>query len=193
MSCSVKNYPLAAGQALANVSVDFKHSFFPIISKAKVVISGDIIDFNKGAVVKSEVEKFPIGLENKRENELNVASEMVYFEYESKLKLGKIVGYGLTRVKVMSLSERDRLRIKRVPVRKLFFMNKNEAILETNFNIGDEVTYVDEIVDENGAYRNVLRSGTVFGLGQKGAVIKYNVEDVPLFFVVEYEKISLKE
>ncbi|RYM36084.1 hypothetical protein ERX46_03560 [Brumimicrobium glaciale] len=188
-----KNYPLAPGQALANVSVDFKRSFFPIISKAKVVISADIIDFNEGAVVKSEVEKFPIGLENKRENELNVASEMVYFEYESKLKLGKIVGYGLTRVKVMSLSERDRLRIKRVPVRKLFFMNKNEAILETNFNIGDEVTYVDEIVDENGAYRNVLRSGTVFGLGQKGAVIKYNVEDVPLFFVVEYEKISLKE
>lgn len=188
-----ENYPLSSGQALANVSVDFKRSMFFLVFTLKAVVSADVIDFNEGAVVKTDVEKFPIGLENKRNNDLNINSEMVYFEYQGKFQLGKIVGYGVTNIKVMALSDVDRLRIKRVPLRKLFFLNKNEAILETNFNVGDEVTYTDEIVDDGGAYKNVLRSGTVFGFGQKAAVIKYNVEGVPKFFIVDYDKISLKE
>ena len=188
-----ENYPLTKGQALANVSVDFKRSFFPIVSKVKVIISADIVGFNEGAVIKTKLKEFPIGLDNKRENDLNINREMVYFEYQGILKLGKIIGYGFNRVKVMSRSDRDRLRIKRVSVRKLFFINKNEAILETNFNIGDEVTYVDEIVDEKGADKNVTRFGIIFGFGQKAAVIKYNLEYVSMFSVIEYKKISSKE
>lgn len=188
-----KNYPLENGQALANVSVDFKRSFFPIVSINKVVISADIVDFNEDAIVKSKNTEFPIKLDNERENDLRLSSEMVYFEKHGELKLGKIVGYGETKVKVMLHSDLNRLRIKRLPIRKLFFKNKNDAVIKTDFNIGDQISYVDETNKENSEIADVMLFGTIVGLGQKAAIIEDIIENVPMLFIVEYDKISIKE
>ena len=39
-------YPLTNGMLLANISVDFKRSFYLVASVTEVTLSGDIIDFN---------------------------------------------------------------------------------------------------------------------------------------------------
>ncbi len=39
------NYPLKEGQALANVTVDFKNSFIIIINVEKVTVTADIVEF----------------------------------------------------------------------------------------------------------------------------------------------------
>lgn len=62
-----RNHPLSSGQALGNVSVDFKRSFYFVASTLKVVVSADIIDFNENAVVETEVKKFPIGVKSMKE------------------------------------------------------------------------------------------------------------------------------
>jgi len=41
----MQNNPLKDGQALANVTVDFKYSSFVIVMKEKVTVSADIIEF----------------------------------------------------------------------------------------------------------------------------------------------------
>ena len=43
-------YPLKKGQALANVTVDFKRSAYFIVYTTKVTISADIVDFNEAGV-----------------------------------------------------------------------------------------------------------------------------------------------
>lgn len=41
----MQNYPLKDGQALANVTVDFKNSFVFFIMKTKVTVTADIVEF----------------------------------------------------------------------------------------------------------------------------------------------------
>lgn len=41
----MQNYPLKKGQALANVTVDFKNSFLFFVMKEKVTVTADIIEF----------------------------------------------------------------------------------------------------------------------------------------------------
>ncbi|WP_159038567.1 DUF6567 family protein [Brumimicrobium mesophilum] len=187
------NYPLTDGQALANVSVDFKRSFFLIVSKNKVMVSADVIDFNEGAVVKSKNTDFSIRVDEKRETQLNLTSEDVYYERHGELKLGRIVGFGETQVKVLGHNNRGRLGINRVPISKLFFLNEKDAILETNFKIGDEVIYLEHIVDKDGGVMEVNRFGNIFAFGQKEALIEYDQEDVTMFSKIKYKDISLKE
>ncbi|WP_146194173.1 DUF6567 family protein [Brumimicrobium oceani] len=187
-----KNYPLKAGQALANVSVDFKRSFFPVVSKNKVVVSADIIDFNTSAIAKSESQSFPLGSTMVAKEGYNDYNEVVYFKYQGEYKLGKIVGYGRTQAKVLVTSVRDRMLIRRVPKRKLFFRTKSKSGVETKFNIGSEVFYEDDIVDDNGVDRTVKRFGKIFAFGQKGALVEYNIDDVPIFFFVTYDRLTLR-
>jgi len=188
-----ENHPLKEGQALANVSVDSKNSYFIIVSKKKILISADIIDFNDDAVSILESEHFPMGVENKRDNDLAISSEKVYFEYQGKLKFGKVVGYGQTRVKVLVHNSNNRLRIKRIPVKKLFFVNKKEGLVESKFKINDKITYLEEVLDENDRYVDVQRFGKIVGFGQKEAIVEYEVEGISMIFMVEYEKLSLRE
>jgi hypothetical protein len=42
-----QNYPLKDNQAYANISVDFKYSFLLFVSKTKVTITADIVEFTK--------------------------------------------------------------------------------------------------------------------------------------------------
>jgi hypothetical protein len=42
-----QNYPLKDNQAYANISVDFKNSNFLVVTKTKVTITADIIEFIK--------------------------------------------------------------------------------------------------------------------------------------------------
>jgi hypothetical protein len=42
-----QNYPLKDNQAYANISVDFKNSNFLLVTKTKVTITADIIEFIK--------------------------------------------------------------------------------------------------------------------------------------------------
>lgn len=41
----LNNYPLKDGQALANIVVDFKTSFFLVLMETKVTVTADIVEF----------------------------------------------------------------------------------------------------------------------------------------------------
>jgi hypothetical protein len=43
----LQNNPLKEGQTIANVTVDFKNSFILIVTKTKVTVTADIVEFNK--------------------------------------------------------------------------------------------------------------------------------------------------
>ncbi len=118
---------------------------------------------------------------------------MVYLKYKGRIKKGKIIGFGEFNAKVMVPNERDRLKIKRVRINKLYFPKEIEGLIETDFKVGDEVAYLEEIVNEKEVYVDVKRFGTIVGLGRRAAVIEYNVNDVPKLFVVDYKRIGIKE
>ena len=42
-----ENFPLKENQAYVNVSVDFKNSYFLLVSKVKVTITADVVEFYK--------------------------------------------------------------------------------------------------------------------------------------------------
>lgn len=53
-----QSFPLKEGQALANITVDFKRSYYLFASTTKVTITADIVDFN---IVKEE--RIQIGID----------------------------------------------------------------------------------------------------------------------------------
>ena len=51
------NFPLKEGQALANVTVDFKKEWLIFVMKTKVIVSAEIVDFDLDRAQSLEIEE----------------------------------------------------------------------------------------------------------------------------------------
>ncbi|WP_159038566.1 DUF6567 family protein [Brumimicrobium mesophilum] len=189
-----ENYPLSKGQALANVSVDFKRSYVIIVSKLKVVVSADIVDFNEDAVVKTDINKYPIGLVNEPPRFYDVIDEMVFLKYRGEYVKGKVVGFGEFKAKVMMSNKRDRFRIKRISVNKMFYENNIKGLVNTDIKVGDEDYYREAVVNEE-TYKTefVKHYVKIVGLGHDSALIQYEKDGVFKRVVMSYKDLSVKE
>lgn len=188
-----KNHPLTKGQALANVSVDFKRTIFPFVSKLKVLISADIIDFNDGAKTVVNLEDFPLGVDSLKESETKMNDEIVYFILDDKVMIGKVLDYKGMKAKVLTYSHLGHLKVKKIVLTKLFFQNETTKPYRINYKVGQEISYKDYVVDKQGAGSEVKRFGTIVGMGHSAVVVEYSVEGEMKRAIVWYESINPKE
>lgn len=90
----LNNYPLKPGQALGNVTVDFKFSYFFLITQTKAIIHADIIDFNKDNTPSDTIQ---FGVINSKGFELN---EKVYTKIYGEFELCSITKLNLNSIQI---------------------------------------------------------------------------------------------
>jgi hypothetical protein len=97
----LRKYPLKRGQVLANISVDFKRSFYLIVMFTEATITADIVDFSTPS---KELEFDQIYYENLDLRDTSYANfnlgDSAYLIYDAKMKRAKIIGMSDDEFKV---------------------------------------------------------------------------------------------
>ena len=165
-----ENYPLKKGQALANVTVDFKNEFYLLWSKLKVVVSAEVVDFNK-----TNKDYIPIstllGIENNDKQEFFNIGDEVFFFKTNNFEKGKITDISKKRLTIQFFDSENRLRIVKQINTGVYLCEQKKLPEKFNFNIGDKVLISVPISANEEEYEE--REVKIIGLGLKSALVEY--------------------
>jgi len=171
-------FPLRKGQAYANISVDFKRSFFPIVSTTKATVSADIVQFGEERTDK---------LQKLFENKLS----MYYMRTTNDTTdLGLVINQDLKPVKTLDISKEGEYTV--ITYDGKIFENISQVLLYTmkdgyivepfNVAVGDVVTF--------NFNPSTVKSGMVIGAAGQTLAIRtdsntYQVHGSAVIEVVE--------
>ena len=131
------NYPLKKGQALANVTVDIKRSFFPFVMNTKAIISADVIDFNSEPS-DSSFAHFNKTIDYKLEESPFEPNQQIVYKGENNVIPARVIESGPKKSTLLIETKSGRFKLKRINNAKLF-ANENNA--NTNYKVGDGVKF----------------------------------------------------
>ncbi|BDD05635.1 DUF6567 family protein [Aureibacter tunicatorum] len=168
------NRPLKKGQALANVTVDFKRSYYFLVSTTEVTVTAEVVDFNdvKDTMNKENIDMMMNG-ENHSDQSFNM-NEQIYVSASIKdsdisdLIIARVIDFkGTNRLQVQFESNEGELVTRKVSKNFIFKIEENDANKESfGFNIGDRVKYFS-----NSYAEPVI--GKVIGLNSERLLIHY--------------------
>jgi hypothetical protein len=165
-----RNHPLEAGQMFANITVDYKRSFYLIVVTTMVTVSADVIQFNpteeqkKEDVFSNQIEQdFP-----SRPTQLSSSSALDY------LKIGSKVGiYTNGEMRTMELSEqlgKKRFQVMAsdsstfiYDIKSIYLIEKEEYPFEHKLLVGDRVNWL---------VGSIPKSGMIVGVNGKMVITK---------------------
>lgn len=150
---------LKQGQALTNITVDFKRENFILYSKTKVTVSGEIVDFNKSN--DSLTQNF-YGLKERKGYELG---EQVYVMFNGKYVLKKIKVLDLDEIQLES--ENNELLTYKFDYSYRLFGSFHYK--ERKYSIGDDI---EIILESNTHSGNESFKGEVIGVSTKNALLR---------------------
>ena len=115
------NHPLKKGQALANLTVDFKREFYFIVVTTKVTITAEIVDFN---IVPTDQKFEEINEKIKKSMPINLRNfdigETVIITLNEDRKEAKIIGVKNKKIIVQYNSNNNLLKSKKLNLKKIF-------------------------------------------------------------------------
>ena len=130
------NYPLKQGQALANVTVDIKRSFFPFVATTKATITADVIDFNN----KPDDSSFDAF--NKQFNKTYIGpftpNQKVGVNKLKNVEVATVVESDKKRSTILIQNKNGNYRLKKVKNKKLFGYNEDST---DKYKIGETVKF----------------------------------------------------
>lgn len=171
----IKNRPLAPKEQYVNFTVDFKYTFWPIVSQTKVTMCADVISFSNdstGEEVYSSKYKDKL-LGKSLSNELFAIGDSVIF---NKTHEGVIISIeDVDIVRVLYKTRSDKNRTKRISINKIYATNKSFSRLSPR----TWYTYSSGLNNEqkNTAY--------ILGLGLKSLIIKDSSNSIE---IIDYQK-----
>lgn len=167
-----ENYPLEKGQALANVTVDFKREYYLIVSKLKVIISAEIVDFN--APQGEEIKAFSSlhEIENSSNHDFFKIGDEILFPFTGEFKKGKVTNISKKTITIRYYDVRNRLRTIKQPDTQIFLSGSHPGGIE--FNVNEKVTVpVSTDMDHMGDTSYLSKDAVIIGLGTESALIEY--------------------
>ena len=165
-------YPLAPGQAFANVTVDFKRGYYILFARTVCTITADIIDFNEMPSsndfdsVNSEITANVI---NQLKN-YSVGEHVYYSESNSSAPIGATITSFLNgKAQIRFAKQKGILDHKIVKLSDLYKISNDSSLVNIDpiYQIGDSVYFTSSASFEK------LR-GQIFALGYQGACIVYD-------------------
>ncbi|TRX72671.1 DUF6567 family protein [Carboxylicivirga sp. M1479] len=120
------NYPLKKGQALANVTVDFKRSYYPFVNNTMAVISADIFDFNTRAADSTFNTIDRYSAKYSINPKLNIHQNVVAI-INNKPRSVRIVELSYPKTTVLYKDDKDNVKFKRVANKKIDFLKANTS------------------------------------------------------------------
>jgi hypothetical protein len=171
-------FPLTKGQAYANISVDFKRSYFPIVNTTKATVSADIVQF--GEEKSDELQKL-------FKNKLS----MYYVRANNDtLDLGIVINQDLKPVKTLDVSKKGEHTVitydgkiyENISQVLLYNMKFGYKVEPFNVAVGDVVTF--------NFSATTVKSGMVIGAAGQTLAIRtdsktYQVHGSAVIEVVE--------
>ncbi|HZK68468.1 MAG TPA: DUF6567 family protein [Paludibacter sp.] len=156
-----KNRPLGAKEQYLNFTVDFKYTFWPIVSQTKVTMCADVVSFSNDSTGEVYSTKYKDKLLGKSlSNELFAIGDSVIF---NKTHEGVIISIeDVDIVRVLYKSKSDKNRTKRISINKIYATNKSFLGLTPK----TWYTYSSSINSEQ------KNTGYILGLGLKSLMVK---------------------
>lgn len=165
------NHPLSAGQMYANITVDYKRSFYFIVVTTLVTVSADVVQFNP-----SEAQKKADLFSKQSLSNTSVGRDSKPTEKKpgAFLNLGDTVGvYAADELKTMKLETRlgkKRYELLTADSAKFIYDVKNIYLIDEvkhdfrhGYAVGDEVKW---------EVRGEYRTGTIVGVNENKVVIR---------------------
>ena len=167
------NYPLAPGQALANVTVDFKRAFYVFVVKTTCIISADIIDFSDDPQNADFADyNQSISKNSLLESKGFVLSEKVIFYDGIKVRYGTITEFPNQSHAKVRVKRKDGVFLhEKMPLYVLYktVNDKYVSLFSEHLRIGDKVMF--------SIHSGIEKEGIIIGLSQNEALIEFRNTD----------------
>lgn len=163
-----RNNPLKEGQALANVSVDFKRTFIFLVYLTHVTVTADVIDFNNRYKETSFDSSLVNSYVKENSNSLGMAlNDSVYFVSYGSIEKGEIFSIGNKNAEIKYATKDGSIYEKVISFDNLLLKEPSmKRVYDFGFNVNETVIYLNK----NGAERE----GVIFGINSAYVGIKYN-------------------
>jgi len=162
---------LKQGQALTNITVDFKKEFYLVFSKTKVIVTAEIVDFNSN--VNGTIDNV-YGL--KERNGYKVG-EFVYIKLNGKYEKKKVESLSLKELQIESAnSESDELTV--YLYNEAFKLTGNFEYKKSEYTIGDKIKIISKGAKNPSGKQNFSEfDGNVIGISEKYALLIDNTKN----------------
>ncbi|HKK38077.1 MAG TPA: DUF6567 family protein [Cryomorphaceae bacterium] len=165
-----RNHPLSAGQLYANVTVDYKRSFYLIVVTTMVTVSADVVQFNPSEDQKKDDLFSKPGLGNPN---LGGTSSPIEKSTSEFLNLGQQAGvYAAGELKTMKLENRlgkNRYELLSADSSKYIYDVKSIYLIdEVSYNFQHGYSVGDQVKWE---VRGEFKTGMIVGVNEKKVVI----------------------
>lgn len=169
----LKNYPLMKGQAIANVTVDFKRTYILLYMTTEVTVSADVIDFNPVDKIEEFDQLYIDNLYGEKPCIKNCnfsIGDSVYFIVDGYIKKGEIGKFGNYVMEIHYKLQSGGTWVNKSKYEKTLSFQKSENHLKYfGVEIGQNVEFITE--------KGEQKTGVVFGLNATYAGIKYDFDD----------------
>lgn len=163
---------LESGQALTNITVDFKHGYYIFFATTKVFVSGEIIDFNVGKDTTT-----PIFYGIRERNGLGLKEE-IYAQIDDKFTVCTIQKLELDKVLVGTSLD----SITEIKYKNAYKLSGSYSHKKTPYTIGDTMKSI-YVEGNNSALKDI---GKVVGISTQKALIFD--EKLKKFIVIDIDK-----
>ena len=160
-----KKVELKQGQALTNITVDFKSEFYLLFSKTKVIVTAEIVDFNSNT--NGRTDNF-YGL--KERNGYKVG-ELVYVKLNGKYEERIIESLFLKELQIESSNlESDEMTV--FEYKEAFKLKGNFEYEKSEYTIGDKIEIISKSAKNPSGNQNISEfNGYVVGISEKYALL----------------------
>lgn len=162
-----KKVELKQGQALTNITVDFKQEFYFIYSKTKVIVTGEIVDFNSS---NDKLSQNYYGL--KARNGFKIG-ESVYVKIDGSFKKRVIEKLDLNELQIQLLKQdSESLSSLSIKYEDVFRLDGVFEYEKTRYSIGDKIEIeVRSGKTPSGKQNSSEFNGKVIGISQGYALL----------------------
>lgn len=169
-----KNRPLGAKEQYLNFTVDFKYTFWPIVSQTRVTMCADVVSFTNDSTGEVYSTKYKDKLLGRSlTNELFAIGDSVIF---NKTHEGVIISIeDVDIVRVLYKSRSDKNRTKRISINKIYATNKSFSTLSPK----TWYTY------SSGINNDQKNTAYIMGLGLKSLIVKDSSNSIE---VIDYPR-----
>lgn len=162
------NFPLEKGQAYANITVDFKRSFFPLVGTTIATVSADLVEFNPSAEEPDIFSRLV-----SKEKSLNQIGDDTPEYIKASESLGVLLHEEFKTMKLHERKGKNRYELISSDsvayvfnVTTIFQIEAGVVQFNHRFDVGDFVEWID---------KGESVKGTIIGVNPETAIIK--VED----------------
>ena len=182
----LRNYPLKRGQVLANVTVDFKRSYFILVDITKVTLTADVIDFTP---INNNLKFDEINTLNLHPMDLKPVNfslgDSVIVLREGKPRRALIVGFDENRVESLFKGMDEKFYTRFFELKMVLKMKPNPDNIELyGFDVDERVKFTTS--------KGETKEGVIFGINSFQVGVKYNFKEDGSFnwVVVDFDKVE---